>query len=87
MFRQTVVGVGEHELPGRGWFIVSGVVSVIAGMVVVAWPFDSIAVLTLAAGIWLVVIGVTEVVQSFLIRREAKDVRHTIEAVTRPVAA
>ena len=83
----TVVGVSVPELPGRGWYIVSGIVSVIAGWVMLVWPFDSIAVLTLAAGIWLVIIGVTEIVYSLVIRRDVNTARHTIEAVTYPAAA
>jgi uncharacterized membrane protein HdeD (DUF308 family) len=83
----TVVAVSVPELPGRGWYIVSGIVSVIAGSVMIVWPFDSIAVLTLAAGIWLALIGVTEIVYSFVIRREVNKARHTIEAVTYPAAA
>src|SRR6202040_1166596 len=43
-------------LPGRGWAIFVGVTSIIAGVVVLAWPFDSIVVLALVAGIWLVVV-------------------------------
>jgi uncharacterized membrane protein HdeD (DUF308 family) len=83
----TVVGISVPELPGRGWYIVSGIVSVIAGWVMLVWPFDSIAVLTLAAGIWLVIIGVTEIVYSLVIRRDVNTARHTIEAVTYPAAA
>jgi len=41
----------------RSW---PGIISVLAGLVVLVWPFDSIAVLTLAAGIWLVIIGITQ---------------------------
>jgi uncharacterized membrane protein HdeD (DUF308 family) len=83
----TVVGIGESQMPGRGWTIVAGIVSVIAGLVVVTWPFDSIAVLTLAVGIWLVIIGVSQVVQAIVMRRDAKAVRRNVEAVTRPAAA
>jgi uncharacterized membrane protein HdeD (DUF308 family) len=83
----TIVGVSESQLPARGWTIVTGIVSVIAGLVVVTWPFDSIAVLTLAVGIWLVVIGVIQVVQAIVMRKDAKAVRRNVEAVTRPAAA
>jgi uncharacterized membrane protein HdeD (DUF308 family) len=83
----TVVGIGESQLPGRGWTIVAGIVSVVAGVVVVTWPFDSIAVLTLAAGIWLVVIGVAQVVQAIVMRKDAEAVRRNVESVTRPAAA
>jgi hypothetical protein len=52
-------GIGESDVPGSGWYIVAGIVSVFAGLVVLAWPFEPIVVLTLAAGIWLVIIGIT----------------------------
>ncbi len=83
----TVVGISVSDLPGRGWYIVSGVVSVIAGWVTLVWPFGSIAVLTLAAGAWLVIIGIAAVVYSFVIRAEAKNARRTIEAIVNPAAA
>ncbi len=83
----TVVGISVSDLPGRGWYIVSGVVSVIAGWVTLVWPFDSIAVLTLAAGAWLVIIGIAAVVYSFVIRADANNARRTVEAIVNPVAA
>ena len=50
----VAVGIGESELPGRGWYVVAGIISVIAGLVVLVWPFESIAVLTLLpVDIWL----------------------------------
>jgi uncharacterized membrane protein HdeD (DUF308 family) len=83
----TAAGIGEPELPGRGWYIVSGIVSVIAGLVVLAWPFDSIAVLTLAAGIWLVIIGLTQVVHAFQTRKNLKTANQTISAISERLAA
>jgi uncharacterized membrane protein HdeD (DUF308 family) len=67
----VAIGIGETDLPGRGWYVVTGIVSVIAGLVVMSWPFDSIAVLILAAGIWLVIIGFSQIVQAFQTRRAA----------------
>ncbi|MDT5094082.1 MAG: hypothetical protein QOH60_3445 [Mycobacterium sp.] len=83
----TVVGVSVPELPERGWYIVSGIVSVIGGAVMLVWPFDSIAVLTLAAGIWLVIMGVVEIVYSLVLRKDMNKARDTIEAVAYPAAA
>jgi uncharacterized membrane protein HdeD (DUF308 family) len=83
----TAAGIGEPELPGRGWYIVSGVVSVLAGVVVLAWPFDSITVLTLAAGIWLAIIGLTQVVHSFQTRKNLKTANQTISAISQRLAA
>ena len=49
--------------------------SAIAGVVVLVWPFDSIAVLTIATGVWLVVLGVAGVVQAFAMRNDSKTLR------------
>lgn len=83
----TVVAIGASELPGRGWYIASGVASAIAGLIVLAWPFDSIVVLTLVVGFWLVVIGVIEVVHALQIRKDASDASDVVHALTHPVAA
>ena len=46
---ENAVAVGDSDLPGRGWFILLGIMSVIAGAIVLVWPFDSILALTLVA--------------------------------------
>jgi uncharacterized membrane protein HdeD (DUF308 family) len=90
----TFLGVSEvavagslPALPGRFWYIVLGVMSMVAGGVVLAWPFDSIVVLDIVSGVWLVLIGVTQIVQAFQIRKDAKTVRQTLDAVSDPLAA
>jgi uncharacterized membrane protein HdeD (DUF308 family) len=78
----VAVGIGESELPGRGWYVVAGIISVIAGLVVLVWPFESIAVLTLATGIWLVIIGITQIVQAFQTRKAAKTAHEALDEVS-----
>jgi uncharacterized membrane protein HdeD (DUF308 family) len=82
----VAAGVGESDLPGRGWYIVAGIISVLAGPVVLVWPFDSIAVLTLAAGIWLVIIGITQIIQAFQTRKAANTARQTVDEISNRVA-
>jgi uncharacterized membrane protein HdeD (DUF308 family) len=82
----VAAGIGEKDLPGRGWYVFAGIVSVIAGLVVLAWPFDSIAVLTLAVGIWLVIIGITQIVQALQTRKHAKTAQHTIDEMSQHLA-
>jgi uncharacterized membrane protein HdeD (DUF308 family) len=75
IFRGTATAVSAISgaaLPGRGWAIFVGVISLLAGLVVLASPFESIAVLALFVGIWLVVVGSFEIVSSFGIRRASK---------------
>ena len=55
--------------PGRAWNVFVGLLSLVAGVVVLASPFDSIGTLALVVGIWLIVIGVMEVVAAVAIRR------------------
>jgi uncharacterized membrane protein HdeD (DUF308 family) len=74
--------IGEPKLPGRGWSIVLGIISVLAGLVVLVWPFDSIVVLVLVAGVWLVILGVVQIVRSFQIRKDAKTIRDAIDSVS-----
>ncbi len=76
----AVSAISDPDTPGRGWEIFVGVISLLAGIVVLASPFPSLATLTLVVGIWLVVIGVFEVVASFGIRKASKDIGQRITA-------
>jgi len=54
---------------GRGWWIFFGLVSLIAGIVVVAAPVSSVTVLAVLIGIWFIVLGLIEIAGAFVIRR------------------
>jgi uncharacterized membrane protein HdeD (DUF308 family) len=69
------VAISYKELPARGWYGFLGVLSVIAGVVVLVWPWDSIVVLTLVTGAWLVVMGIIEIVRGFQMRNDSKTLR------------
>jgi uncharacterized membrane protein HdeD (DUF308 family) len=84
---ENAVAVSERDLPGRGWYVVLGLTSVIAGGIMLVWPFDSILVLTIIAGVSLVVLGLIRVVQAFQIRSDTKAVRETLESLPERVAA
>ncbi|MGE2737983.1 HdeD family acid-resistance protein [Mycolicibacterium vaccae] len=68
----AVSAISDPTLPGRGWEIFIGVISLIAGVIILAAPFESLTTLTLVVGIWLIVLGVFEVVSAFGIRKESK---------------
>ncbi|MEE6138630.1 HdeD family acid-resistance protein [Mycobacterium sp. 050128] len=69
----TVSAISHPTLPGRGWSIFVGVITLIAGVVVLASPIASIITLAIVVGIWLAVIGVFEVIASFGIRKASKE--------------
>jgi uncharacterized membrane protein HdeD (DUF308 family) len=79
----TASAIGVPQFPGRGWAIFFGIISVIAGLVMFAYPFDSIATLALVVGLWLVFLGAMEVVSGFGMRSDEKKV----EKVTGTMAA
>ncbi|OBH46199.1 hypothetical protein A5682_17615 [Mycobacterium mantenii] len=68
----TISAVSDPGLPGRGWNIFVGVISLLAGIVVLASPFQSIVTLAIVVGAWFVVIGVFEIISSFGIRKASK---------------
>jgi uncharacterized membrane protein HdeD (DUF308 family) len=70
----TVSAISDPVFPGRGWAIFFGIISILAGIVVLAYPFDSIVTLALVSGIWLVILGVMEIVAGFGMRRDVKKV-------------
>ena len=84
---EAAVAVSERDLPGRGWYVVLGIMSVIAGAIVLVWPFDSILVLTLVSGVSLVILGVIRIVQAFQIRKDTKAAHETSDALSQRVAA
>ncbi len=75
---ETSLAIGFRELPGRGWHIFMGIVSIVAGMVVLAWPFDSIVVLAVVTGVWLIVLGVMQVGWSLQARKAVHDTEDKI---------
>ena len=71
--------ISDPTLPGRGWNIFVGAISLIAGVVVMAVPYNSLRTLALVVGVWLIAIGIMEVVTAFGIRRFTKSVGERIE--------
>jgi len=68
---ELFVAIGHPELPGRAWMILSGILSVVVGVILVVAPGISLYALTLVIGIWLVVFGVMAAIRSLQIRSVA----------------
>ena len=75
---EAASAISDPGTPGRGWQIFLGVITLIAGVVVLGAPLTSLATLTLVVGIWLIVIGVFEVVASFGIRKAGEEARTAV---------
>lgn len=70
----AVSAISDPALPGRAWSIFVGIISLLAGLIVMASPFDTIITLAYVVGICLIVIGIFEVVSAFGIRKASKSV-------------
>jgi uncharacterized membrane protein HdeD (DUF308 family) len=60
--------LSDREMHSRGWAIASGILGIIAGIIVLVYPGISLVVLALVLSIWLLVFGIMEIVSAFRIR-------------------
>jgi uncharacterized membrane protein HdeD (DUF308 family) len=63
-------GGGVHG--ERGWSIFFGIISLIAGIVVVSAPIASVGALTIFLGIWFIIMGAMEMFGALAFRRAVK---------------
>ncbi len=68
----TISAISDPTLPGRFWNIVSGVISLLAGVVIMAAPYSSLQILAYFVGFSLIILGVFEVVAGFAVRKATK---------------
>lgn len=66
-------GISGNVREGRAWWIVFGVVSLIAGIVVVSAPASSLDVLAVLLGIWFIIMGAFEIIGGFLLRHALRN--------------
>jgi uncharacterized membrane protein HdeD (DUF308 family) len=71
---QIYAAIAHRELPHRGWMGFTGALSVVAGIIVIAWPGPSLVTLAIVLGVW-------EIALAFQVRSAISHVRH---AVTSP---
>jgi uncharacterized membrane protein HdeD (DUF308 family) len=65
---EAFTALSHREMPGRGWTIFMGLLSMIAGGVVLVYPGISLATLAVVLGFWLLVFAVMEIVLAFRLR-------------------
>lgn len=82
---ETFHGIAEHRLPGRGLAIALGLLSILAGLLVLTFPAGSLLTLTLLFGVWLAVCGVVEIGMALTLRHSAA--RDVLPPAAGPAAA
>ena len=64
-FVEIFNALAHRDYPNRGWTGFMGVLSILAGIVVLAYPGISLVTLALVLGIWLIIYGVMEIAAAF----------------------
>ena len=59
--------------PSRGWTIAMGALSIVAGVVVLAYPGMSLAALAVFLGLWLLILGGMAIVVAFQMRSVGRE--------------
>ena len=70
-------GISGGVREGRAWWIIFGVVSLIAGIVVAVTPASSLNVLAVLLGIWFVIMGIFEIIGGLLLRHALREAEKT----------
>jgi uncharacterized membrane protein HdeD (DUF308 family) len=73
-------GMSGGTREGRGWWIAFGVISLIAGIVVVSAPADSLTFFAVLFGIWFMIMGIFEIAGGFMLRRALGSAAKTTAA-------
>lgn len=66
---ETVHAASTPDLPGRGWGIAGGLISLLAGIVMLSLPAIGVVVLIWLLGIELVIYGATSIARGVRVRR------------------
>jgi uncharacterized membrane protein HdeD (DUF308 family) len=64
----TIFVAADRPIPHRGWIFGLGAIGVAAGVILLASPVQSAVVLTRLLGIWLILIGVLDVLLAIVVR-------------------
>jgi uncharacterized membrane protein HdeD (DUF308 family) len=67
---ELIVGLQSKGQEGRGWMITGGILGILGAIVIFVWP-ASIGVLVWITGIMLVVLGISEIVGAFQVKKAA----------------
>jgi uncharacterized membrane protein HdeD (DUF308 family) len=65
---ELFTALSHQGMPQRGWTAAMGVLSILAGIVVLVYPGESLFTLSIVLGIWLLIFGLMEAMAGFRLR-------------------
>ena len=67
---------GSRE--GRGWWIAFGILTLIGGIVITAWPVESVTAIAVLIGIWFIILGLIEIAGGIMLRSAENKARAAV---------
>ncbi len=65
---ELFTALSHRGMRGRGWTATMGILSILAGIVVLVYPSITLLVLAVVLGVWLLVFGAMQIILAFQIR-------------------
>ncbi len=65
---ELFTAVSHREMRNRAWNAVMGIISVLAGIVLLVYPGISLLVLAVVVSVWLLIFGIMQITLAFRIR-------------------
>jgi uncharacterized membrane protein HdeD (DUF308 family) len=65
---ELFTALSHRGMQGRGWTAFMGILSIVSGIIVLAYPGISLLVLAVVLSIWLLVFGAMQITLAFRIR-------------------
>jgi uncharacterized membrane protein HdeD (DUF308 family) len=77
---EVFTALSHRAMQGRGWTIFMGLLSIVAGVVVLVYPGISLLTLAVVLGVWLLLFGVMEIMLAFQLRSIGRAAGHVATA-------
>jgi uncharacterized membrane protein HdeD (DUF308 family) len=68
---ELIVGLQSKGVDGRGWLITGGILLIIGALVIFTWPNAAVSLLFTLAGIFLAIVGLSEIWGAFQVKKLA----------------
>jgi uncharacterized membrane protein HdeD (DUF308 family) len=63
---------------GRGWWIFFGILTLVGGIVITAWPVESVTAIAVLIGIWFIILGLVEIAGGIMLRNAESKVNAAV---------
>lgn len=78
---ELILGFSAKGVEGRGWVIFLGIITLVAGIVVLVWPALGLGVFVYVIGITLIIMAILEIIASFRVKSVSNKMDQVVAAI------